>query len=293
MKLQPFSHRPGTPCVVPGSDWVVEPFPALLRVRGGREFALGITGPVREFTVQLDLEKTQVSVWGHAQEGYFRYQIAAGEAGLELRVMRGFALRVGDVVVSPKSSLLLARGSKLAAPRQALERLSLGNFRAQDIDRMRERLDMRELAPMLFALGQKVPVAPLVLAEANLTHLFLARFTGLFVPAREDALHQGIAVNVHGVEPLALLSGAYATIRSWLLDGENILPALPREWEAGKVFGLQTHGGALDIEWRKGRVWRMAFRGAEPPEFVFGKKVSGFRRRSEGPVTHWDRFTGF
>ena len=156
---------------------------------------------------------------------------------------------------------------------------------------MRERLDTRQLAPILFALGQKVAAPACVLGEESLTNLFIGAFSGLFAPELQDPLHQGIALDLSNCsEPFQLLPSAYAKIRSWLLDGDQVLPALPLEWEAGRVFGLKVGPGRLDIEWRKHRVYRMAFHGGEPPEFVFGKKVSGFRRRVEGAVTQWDRF---
>ncbi len=291
-KLRPFAHRPGTPCLVPGSAWVVEPFPALLRVLGMGDFPIGLTGPVREFTVQMDLEKECVWVWGKAVEGYFRYALQANGDGLSLFLDRAPGpIRIGDAVVAPKSSQMLARGGLWLEKKPLFERISLGRTAAQNVERFRCELDLAEIAPILFVLGQKVPAAPCALAEENLTALFLGAFSGLFVPQLEDPLHQGIPLQLAECkDPLSLLPAIYAKIRSWLLDGDRVLPVLPRTWEAGRAVGFRTPHGLLDLEWRKHSIYRMVLHSETAPEFVFQPHARTFRRRLENGATHFDRF---
>jgi len=75
----PFSHHPGICCPLPGSHLYLKLFPARLSFfhAGALLFSLDleIEGPVLDFTVQLDLEKMQIRVFGHTRKGYLRYAL--------------------------------------------------------------------------------------------------------------------------------------------------------------------------------------------------------------------------
>ena len=58
-RLKPFSHTPGVACLIPGTCWKVEAFPTLLRIGEKYDLPLPITGPVADFTLELDLEKVR------------------------------------------------------------------------------------------------------------------------------------------------------------------------------------------------------------------------------------------
>ena len=66
-RLRPFTHRPGMASILPGTGERVVVYPTMV---GGQY--LPISGPVKGFTHQLDLEKGCLSVYGHAKEGFFR-----------------------------------------------------------------------------------------------------------------------------------------------------------------------------------------------------------------------------
>ncbi|HEY4255523.1 MAG TPA: hypothetical protein VGM34_04175 [Chlamydiales bacterium] len=283
-KFRPFSHLPGTHCVIPGSDYVVQVFPTLIKVQGGGEFLTHLTGPVEEFTVQLDLERDCVFVWGRAKEGYFRLRLEALEEGLVLTVLRGSALQL-----KTKEKLVLATGGSLLS-RKPAERLSLGGFKAQDWELIRRRANLAEISPTLFLLGQKIPRVSAV-SIPDLKSCFLSSFSSLFFPHLIDPFHQGIAT-AEASDPLEILPACYQKIRSFLIDEMRILPALPHDWHAGRALRLETAVGSIDLEWTKGMIRRMAFRPTteKPVEFTFPKQVRSFRTTVKDGVTLFDRF---
>ena len=275
-KITPYSHQSGVECLVPLSDWVVQVYPALLKV-GGLEFPLAVTGPEKEFTVQMDLEKDCVWVWGISKEGHFRLKLTASEYGLSLMVDRSpkGGISIGGKLLERKESILLAKGGQFS-PKKACERFSLGNWKAQDWDLVRRRADFSEIAPLLFLLGQKLPKSESTLLT-HTEHFFLAALSGICAPKPQDAIHQGLSPFTG--EPISLIQSAYQTIRSYLIDGESILPKLPNNWDAGKVIGLQTKFGTVDLEWTKGHIRRMVLVSSDSGSIAlsFTKEISSCR----------------
>ncbi len=287
-KLRPFSHQPGTSCLVPGSDWIVRAFPAMLSVQGV-EFPIRVSGPVREFTIQMDLERNCVWLWGIALEGHFRFKLVADEIGLSLFIDRcpKTGIEIGSHKLGRKEKILLMSGGHFHLPKK-IERLSLGNWKAQDWDLVRRRNLVCEWVPVLYSLGQKVPDigevkrGPLDLIDQP-TEFFHAAFTGILVPHLIDPLHQGLFSENGQGNPLALLKAAFQKIRSALIQHQQILPALPSDWVSGRVLGLQTHYGLLDFEWTKRTIRQMVLHAEKSDEavFVFSKQVSSFRFNGE------------
>lgn len=287
-KLRPFSHQPGTSCLVPGSDWICRAFPAMLNIQGV-DFPIRVTGPVREFTVQMDLERNCLWIWGISKEGHFRFKLAADEIGLSLLVDRcpKSGLEIGSHKFKAKEKILLMSGGCFRLPKK-IERLSLGNWKAQDWDLVRRRNLVYEWVPVLYALGQKTPHTgdakggPLDLLDKP-TEFFHAAFTGILVPHLIDPLHQGLFPEDGLGNPLALLTLAYKKIRSFLIQEERILPDLPSDWDCGRILGLETQYGPLDLEWTKGAIRQMILHPEKSGEvdFVFSKPVKSFRFNGE------------
>jgi len=287
-KLRPFSHQPGTSCLVPRSDWIVRAYPALLRVQE-TEFAIHITGPVREFTIQMDLERDCLWVWGIAKEGCFRYRLSADVAGLSLYIDRspkdGF--KIGSHTLKAKDKLLLLSGGHLVAPLKP-ERIFLGISKAQDWDQVQKRNAIHEWAPILYALAQKVPErgdvkeGPLTLID-NLPEFFSAAFEGILVPHLNDPLHQGLFSSVGKGNPLALLTRAFQKLRGYLLVDNQILPALLADWHCGRALHLQSPYGRIDLEWTKGTLRQMVLHAEKTGEanFIFQKPIKSFRFNGE------------
>ncbi len=235
MKLKPFSHRPGISCVIPGTSIVVQVFPTLLRYKDlatGKawEEKLDWKGPVEGFTVEL--EGTSLEVFGKTAEGFRRKQL----------------------------------GKPFKRP---LESLSLGKHTKLDWELVLRRMDMEEMAPVLFQLGQLVPETTaetpiLKLLDFNdkrdvapqLTSFFKTGFQGMLAPRLIDDEFQGIVESgpTSGCA-FALLTEGYRAIRALFFvesDGFSLLPNLPPEFHAGRLLDLRTSAGDLiSIEWSK------------------------------------------
>lgn len=311
-RLHPFSHCPGISCLLPGSALCLQVFPALLRLSdhsSGRpkslgEVTLGVKGPVRDFTVVQDLERGEVRIFGQSQEGYFRYKCASlnGER-MALQVVKGSV---------PLLSSCEAVELKPVTPSCfTVERLSLGNHKAQNWSEMRRRQNLEELLPLWFYLGQLAPRSDAhvvyrgtasLLEECRaliakrdkekltpaFLKLWLAGFGGLFVPRLEDEQHQGFDLPPASetTSPLLLLTEGAQIIRSLFIQQcENwiaLLPALPPAFHCGRMVGVHCPPyGSLDLEWSKKQLRRLVVRADCDGEvqFCFQPDLKEFRLR--------------
>lgn len=254
-RLKPFSHLPGASCVIPWSSWKVQAYPELLKFENLSNsqklgYRLDWKGPVLDFTVELDLEKGAVWVYGHTQDGYRRLCIEATTGGIA----------IDKKVILP--------ASKLERP---LERLSLGMSKSLDWELVRRRHLLAEILPVWFRLGQMVPDsstakvgAAALLQECGKTEvtkhylkIFLAGFEGILTPRLSDTDHQGIIPEGEFSEsPLILLTEGAKYIRSLFFqetkDGWSFLPCLSPDFHAGRFIQLKTEAGdQIDFEWSK------------------------------------------
>lgn len=264
-RLRPFSHRPGTVCLVPFTFWQVQVFPTLLKfyhlmTGEKKEQRLNWKGPVLDFTVELDLEKGVVWVYGHTEDGYRRH-----------------------VIELPRENIP-----------QPMERLSLGMHKALDWELVCRRRDLREIFPLWVRLGQMVPAAEgsfqlfrsfdkLEVVKAY-TKFFMTRFEGLLMPRLEDSDHQGITAEgkVTG-SPLALLIDGARHIRSLFFDDWSFLPCLPPEFHAGRFVHFRTReGDTIDFEWSKKLLRRVVIHSGISRKISpsFQKSLHSYRLRS-------------
>ncbi len=296
-RLHPFSHQPGTHLMLPGSQHSLQIFPTLLRLYDHHtligEVTFSLTGPVRDFTIIQDLERLEVRVFGHTREGYFRYVCKKG-APLSLQMVKGN--------LALKTNLSLGESLPLQVP---AERLSLGSHKAQDWMLMQRRLLLEELLPLWFRLGMITPAPTTKVGEDDLLgvcrkaieerrteaigpaflNLFLAGFSGLFVPQLEDALHQGFTLPpLRSHSQLFLLTEGARLIRSLFIQQEGnriaLLPALPAEFHSGRMVGIECPPfGQIDMEWSKKELRRLILRATSDGEisFVFRPELKEFR----------------
>lgn len=269
-KLTPFSHLPGTACVIPGTNWEIEAYPSLLRI-GKREFKWDLTGPVAEFTLQQDLEKNCVYVFGKAKQGYFRLQIRASDSGIDL-----YADRIpskGFGALKSKGTLHLATEVPFVS-KTSYEKLSLGSHKAQDWDLIQRRCDLKEMLPILFALGQRIPyvIPPQKLTgaarllelpkdrnslEDALLTFFKAAFTKLLIPRLTDDHYQGLIPEepVVGDRFFLIQQGCKMVRGLFFRQNERrieLLPLLPPSIDCGRMIGVKADGiGEIDFEWSK------------------------------------------
>ncbi len=240
-RLRPFSHLPGIVCMIPQTSIQVQVFPVLLRftdlLTGAKwEEPLHWKGPVEGFTVQLDLEKGGIEIFGKTPLGFKRKAL-------------------GDSVSTPVST--------------RIERLSLGKHTKLDWQLVWRRMQMEEIVPVLFQLGQQVPEGQGTTPILNLlnfsdkrevcqrlTAFFKTGFHGMMAPRLLDEDFQGIVEEkeVSG-SPLVLLREGYRAVRALFFNedqGFSFLPNLPPEFHAGRLLNLCTSkGDLLSLEWSK------------------------------------------
>jgi len=264
-RLRPFSHLPGVRCILPYSGKIVQIFPTRLRI-GEQEILLPIQGPVRPFTIELDLEKGKIVVFGTACKESFRYQIVQQKEKIEIRCDKG--------------KFCFSLDSKAVMEPLPCERLSLGSHKQLDWELVLRRKELSELFPALFRLGQLIPAvvestrpgtAALLTQcavriatgdkpglQAAFIDLWEAAFEGILAPRLVDEQFQGIvpAEPLSSItSPLILVQEAALLVRSLFIQEEGIvlslLPSLPPELFFGKLCNVQTAYAACDLEWSK------------------------------------------
>lgn len=156
-KLRPYSRKEGTKCLVPCSDWIFEAFHDRIVISDGEVVPISLSGPVRNFLVQMDLERDCAWISGLTPNGVYELQLTAEDGQLFLTVRRipKDGLKIGNNPVTLRQKILLASGG-VTVERRLPERLSLGNWKAQDWDLVSQRKDPREFVPTLFCWAKRV-----------------------------------------------------------------------------------------------------------------------------------------
>lgn len=271
-RFHPYSHLPGATCLLPQSFWQVKAFPALLSFKNIEsgvkvEIQMQIEGPVKEFTLEQDLERGEVHLFGNSVKGYFRFSICKREAGIEIRSLRvpqeGVLFTIQETGVKQKlmrgDLFLLKTDDKHLITAPFAERLSLGMHKAQDWDLIRRRQKLEEIAPLWLRLAGSLPEikdqikdrsgleGTLALLEEtkeilnsgkkekiipSLQKAFLTGFSGILVPRLWDDEHQGIlpasSKKASDLSPLVFLKRGAALIRSLFFEeGESSVSLLP------------------------------------------------------------------
>lgn len=326
-RLKPYSHVPGTPCILPGSTYQVQIFPALIRICDAtqapplllNELALSVAGPVKEFTVLVDLERGRICVWGHTATGFMRYRLTSQAQGKGIRLDIEKAPQSGLSIRSHNSTHTLQAKDGIAIESQVLldpfepphtDRLSLGNHKAQDWDLIKRRLDLKEILPLWYRLGQLVPQQPIQKGESKgilvlmhqceeavvhrkteaivpvFTSFFQAGFHGLLAPHLWDDSYQGLISDERpDISPVGLLTQSVDLIRRLFVQQEHqtisILPVLPPEFHCGRLVHIPFQQGYLDLEWSKKIIRRMGVYVYQDQTllFQFKKQLKSFRLR--------------
>lgn len=293
-RLKPFSHTPGAACLIPGTTWEIEAFPALIRLGKKYEIFLHLQGPVKDFTLEQDLEKNFVSLFGKAKEGFYRLRCEGKAGGVEVTILNaptGFL--VNGKSLRAQERLFFADDIEFFLPKN-WERLSLGVSKAQDWDLVLRRFDLREILPVLYGLSQKIPYLqpePLtgtgrLLADGNLEAFCRAAFSKILIPRLSDDQHQGLAPSdsPSSGNPCNLLQEAYRRIRNLFFVQEgNVLKLLPAcDFPAGRMTQIQVSGiGEIDLEWASRTLRRAILRAAVSGEVAIAPKgLHSFRVRT-------------
>ncbi len=306
-RLRPFSHLPGASCVIPGTCVEIEAYPTLLKI-GSIQIRLDVTGPVADFTLEQDLEKNCVWVYGKAKEGFYRLRLEANDAGFDLYLERG-NIAINGRLLKAKDHLHFPAEISFVLKTDC-EVLSLGNHKAQDWDLVQKRCDPREFLPPLFTLGQKIPLLPPQPLKGTarllefppernqiipaLIAFFKAAFSQILVPRLIDDQHQGLVPDepASGNRHFLLQEGA-KRIRALFFQQEerrlHLLPLLPPDLHAGRLLNLKAPGiGTLDFEWTKGTLRQVLLRATTSGEVLFdlkGLKTFRVNKKNRHPAT--------
>lgn len=310
-RLHPFSHEPGTCFVLPGTTLRFQVFPAFVRIHdlSQKESVLvsethfDVRGPVKDFTIEQDLEHAVIRVWGHTTLGFMRYKfIPNSRSTFQLSIEKQPEGGLGWQVNTAESD------QPMMVPSTA--RLSLGLHKAQDWTLLRRRCDMAEIFPSWFRLGQLTPLVSskhypegtMALLEncrdaiircARLDvlpafrNLFLAGFSGGLSPRLTDDQHQGFLLPpaLKEQSPLPLLSEGAHLIQSLFVqtksDSVDILPVLPPDFHSGRILGVKCSIGEIDLEWSKKTIRRLILRAKSTQQIKlnFQKEIARFRLR--------------
>jgi len=317
-RFKPFSHTPGVNFLLPHSSFNFKIFPCKIIVEdlSGNEkkeigsIELHFEGPLKDFTVQQDLDKGLIKIWGRSPKGFLRYCILPGQ---ENSFFFEFEKAPEDFIPKTKSESLKKSLSKRPSQLnfKQLETLSLGINKSQDWNAIHRRNDIREIFPIWLRLGQLVSHSQEIDLDqpslfkscldtldrkdrndalAAFKKLYLAGFYEGMTPRLADDDFQGFSlpIIVEKSSPLALLYQGYKLIRKLFFEQKgnhiSILPLLPSDLVSGRFLNIYCEEkGRCDIEWSKKQVRRMIFHAEETAElkFIFQKDIKQFRLRSE------------
>jgi hypothetical protein len=293
-RLKPFSHLPGASCLIPGTSWEIQAFPAFVRIGKKYDLHLHVQGPVKGFTLEQDLEKNCVWIFGRAQAGFYRLKIQAHVQGIEVKVanapkefsINGDSLRPGEI-------LFFSDAVEFNVPTQ-WERLFLGASKAQEWDLVWKRFDLKEILPVLYGLGQKVPSVGTfalkgtgrLLERGDWEGFCRAGFSQILIPRIFDDQYQGLApIEASDMPPCFLLQEAALRLRALFFRQEgNLLFLLPAcSFDAGRMVRVSVASfGELDLEWASHTLRRAILRASHSGDLQFHlpKGLSSFRIRT-------------
>ena len=302
-RLHPFSHLPGVLSLLPKTHLVLQLFPTRVYFFAcGASTALfslswDIQGPVRDFTVELNLEREEIRVFGVGQLGYFRYVFKRQGDGVILILEKSAGPFMCCHLSYNQTPYRLIKGESLFFPNTVhqpmpavvSERLSLGSHKMQDWDLIKRRMDFKEIFPIWMRLGQISPsFSACDISKGNLLllnkcaemidenrkqdvlaafhKLFLASCQGIIVPQLYDTCYQGILPCETPAQddpsPMPLLTQAARLIRQLFFKEEknslSFLPCLPPDFAAGRFLHIQTCSkDRIDFEWTKKQLRRV------------------------------------
>jgi hypothetical protein len=339
-KLKPFSHQSGILWLVPNSHFAIQIFPHLLKLFRWdlpqpqllKEYHLVFAGDVSKWTVQTDLEKGKIFVWGFIQSEYLHYEIACYSNKILLKLNRspesGIHFKSLDEdkrILRGESLNLISMSTEVSAiETPILERLSLGNHKSQDWDLIKRRLDLKEIFPIWHRLSQWIPSKREILqplkgmgiffqqieeilnqnrpdrAAGIWKQFFRAAYQGVLVPAWKDEQYQGIVEDYFTPDysPLILLTEGLHLMRRHFIQQEDLhvslLPTLLPEFHCGRLLAIHLDDrGLLNMEWTKKVIRRFSFYSSKEQNIFFDfRHVKKCRFKSLGDKSYQSLITG-
>lgn len=299
-RLRPFSHTAGTKCLIPGSTLILRAYPTRIEIEdwAGKPKRLGVlsllqTGMVRDWTVQLDVDKAIVTVFGKAKQGFFFLEFSADgslfsmtvdrapEEGLELS-WEGESLHNGWCGGALARKEVITNGAFEKKKHQA-PTLSLGMHKKQLFPAVLERGDLREIFPLWVAMGWGLDGSSTLPKDVELSDLIRVGFSDLLVPKREDDQYLGVEFPKMAGASLDLLAvGAKQIVGMFLRENGKKISVFPEaipEFACGRLIDLKMGKHLFELEWTKKRVRRMIIHtgATESLDLQFPKGVREYR----------------
>lgn len=290
-RYRPFTHTPGLPLLLPGSNHFVRVYPSRLYI-DDKLFDFGIEGPVKNFTTLLDLERGHIEVFGQAKSGPYRYRLKATLDG-------------GCHLSGQEKCPLYTFTNPL--------RVHLGCHKQQEWDAIVKRASLREFLPFLllhalhhssdakprsgtaslFSALDQVSASPQIAGLYD--QLFRCAYYGLLVPSLDDRDFHGISFPeiAPGDDPLGILpQTAESILRHFIRFEEHrieFLPLLPPELHCGRITGFSLNqGNQLDMEWSKKSIKKAIIHIVSPQKVAIHAKAKRCRlRRSRAERGEW------
>ena len=248
-KYRIISQMAGSHVLLPGTDVSAQIFPTKIAIQDKMVF-LGILEPVQEFTITQDLEKRCVFVSGKSEGRYFCFKLFTQDKRVILKLDRSWDAGIAYTfqekkgLFKRKDTLVLTNACQVFPPFS--EKLFLGVSKALNWEKICERMDLKEMLPFWYLVGQ--------MSEEK---LYLGEETLL----RQQKLSEDVLQDQKMLEPQI----SAKKIRSLFVQQDKhilrVLPQLPNGFVSGRMIDVQCESfGSMDFEWTKGIIKRLVFR---------------------------------
>lgn len=290
-RFKPFSHLTETLLTLPGSSFRLKLFPTRFQIDDVSKAEpirlltvdFDLKGPLEQFTVQQDLEKGEVLVWGKAINGFVRYRIqshfpfvSGTTITFEKTPLDGIRWQhnglwgiSGPNILRAKDSLVCSKernsGEISFYQPNIQERLSLGICKSQDWELIRRRCDLREIFPLWHRLGLMIPSFEFVKTKNGTMRLIeecrqaisdsgpeflLSYFKRLFLAGFESMLSPRLTdTSYQGIIETPDQLDSNTTSLQLLIDGGKLIRSLFIQERENKIYLLP----ALPPEFHCGR----------------------------------------
>jgi hypothetical protein len=313
-RLKPFSHTPGHEAIIPGTTWKAKVFPTALLLEDvqsnqKKELFWDLKGPMKDFTVEEDLEGKSLRIHGQSLFGYFRLVLRKEGTSLVLNFEKTPAQGIAasglvETVFQRGDVLSLEKDLEICKP-LSKERLFLGVSKQKEWGSIRKRRDLKEILPLWHRSGLIAPCKEIknkwacLLKQAItkkqseeasdlLLQTYLAHFSEGLVPRKRDEEFQGIGFLEEQISSAYhLLAEGSFLIRSLFFqeteESISILPCLPREFVSGKMIHIQAkNGSTFHLEWTKHKLRRMCIKSMDSSslKLCFPKEIQSYRKKT-------------
>lgn len=321
-RIEPFSKNCRACCILPNTSCRLTIFATKLifedqLTNDYLEIYLKLKS-IKDFLIFLNSDKRIIEVSGVMSDGYFRYIIGVKNKKIYIELKKAFKpieieLLQQKISLSSNESYFLDLDFE-ESKNENLEKLFLGVCKAQDVELINRRRDLKEIIPIWFYLGQscflkEVPTrcryegtASLLLLLKNaiemknfekieelLINIYKTGFDSIFSPKLFDDNFWGIIERDSKISEqassLILLEEGYSLIRSLFFQKSDntlhILPILLPIFFCGKILNLNEDIGTLNIEWSQKSLKKMIIFSKQDAEIKLKlqSKIKSFRLR--------------